>query len=229
MKYVVCRILHTAYDIRHTEDMKILVQSTEAIDHAIGILRRGGVIAHATETCYGLACDLQNPAAVERLFLVKERPFTQPVSALFSSVEEAQQFVVFSKKALEIAKKHLPGPLTIVLPLRKDAPLLIHVRPPSPSLTPIPNPTIGVRISSAPLAQTLALTFGSPIATTSANIHGEPNPYSVSDMESQFLSKKILPDLLIDSGALPVAPPSTVVEIVGEKMRVLRQGVLILE
>ena len=209
--------------------MEIFSESPDGIERAAEVLRAGGVVAHATETCYGLACDLQNPAAVERLFLVKERPFTQPVSALFSSVEEAQQFVVFSKKALEIAKKHLPGPLTIVLPLRKDSPLLIHVRPPSPSLTPIPHPTIGVRISSAPLAQTLALTFGSPIATTSANIHGEPNPDSGSDMESQFLSKKILPDLLIDSGALPVAPPSTVVEIVGEKMRILRQGALVIQ
>ncbi len=226
--------------------MEVLSASQSSIERAIRVLQQGGVVAHATETCYGLACDLRNPAAVERLFLVKERPFTQPVSALFSSIEEAQKFVLFSERALEIAKKHLPGPLTIVLPLRKDAPLLIHVRPPSPTYAPAgashfaseatrdrsggrPNPlTIGIRISSFPLAESLVQSFGGPIATTSANLHGQSNPYSVSDMESQFLGKNAVPDLLIDSGQLPPAPPSTVVEVLGDRLKVLRQGALVL-
>ncbi len=208
--------------------MEIFSESPDGIARAMEVLRAGGVVAHATETCYGLACDLRNPAAVERLFLVKERPFTQPVSALFSSIEEAQTFVVFSERALEIAKKHLPGPLTIVLPLQEDAPFLIHVCPPSQSPTLIHNTAIGIRISSSPLAQALVLAFGSPITTTSANIHGEPNPYSVYDITSQFLGKNAVPDLVIDSGPLPPAPPSTVVEVIGDRLKVLRQGALVL-
>ncbi len=206
--------------------MEIILEST-GINHAIDILRSGGVVAHATETCYGLACDLRNPKAVERLFLVKERPFTQPVSALFSSIEEAQKFVFFSEKALSLAKKYLPGPLTIILPVRKDAPFLLHVRPPEFSIFNFQF-SIGVRLSSSPLAHSLVQAFTSPIATTSANLHGKDNPYSVSDIESQFLGKSAMPDLVIDSGELPKAPPSTVVEVIGDQVRILRQGDLVL-
>ncbi len=202
--------------------MEIALASENSITRAIDVLHHGGVIAHATETCYGLACDLRDPKAVERLFLIKKRSFDQPVSAMFSSIEEAQKFVVFSKQALETAKKFLPGPLTIVLPMRSDAPFPIHVCPPSP--TPIPNPTIGIRISSSPFAQSLVFSFGSPIATTSANLHGKPNTYSVSDIESQFLGMETVPDLVLDSGVLSLAPPSTVAEIVGDRVKVLRQG-----
>lgn len=202
--------------------MEIIPAFPLGITRAIEVLRSGGVVAHATETCYGFACDLRNPDAAAKLFAVKKRPSDQPVSALFSSLEEARKFVVFSPKALELAEKYLPGPLTLVLPVREDAPFQIHVCP--STQPPIPNPTIGIRISSSPLAQNLAAAFGGPIATTSANLHGEPNPYSVSAIETQFLGIDPAPDLVIDSGTLPLSPPSTVVESIGESIRVLRQG-----
>ncbi|MSR67326.1 threonylcarbamoyl-AMP synthase [Candidatus Peribacteria bacterium] len=209
--------------------MDILLVSENAINRAIRVLHDGGVVAHATETCYGLTCDLKNPKAVEQLFRVKKRPVHQPVSVLFSSLKEAEQFVVFSKKAFELAKKHLPGPLTLVLPLRSDAPFSMYVCPPSLPVrqagqTPIPNPTIGIRISSSPLAEQLAASFGSPIATTSANLHGQPNTYSAQDIIGQYASEELQPDLLLDSGPIPIHPASTVVEVIGERVNVLRQG-----
>lgn len=200
-------------------------ESSESLAKAVAVLKGGGIVIHATETCYGITCDLTNLQAVERLFAVKQRPLQQPVSALFSSLEEARKYVVFSEKALSLAKKYLPGPLTIVLPTRENVPLPMYVchLPLPTSHFPLPT-SVGVRLSSHPFAQALAFAYGTPIATTSANLHGMPNTYSVQDIQSQWQESSQLPDLIIDSGVLPVTPPSTVVEVIGDSVRVLRQG-----
>lgn len=192
---------------------------------ALKILKTGGVIAHATETCYGLACDLTSPQAVEKLFAIKERPADQPVSALFSSVDEAKKYVKWNDEAEELARKHLPGPLTLILPLRNDAPDRIF---PCPlSIVHYPFASLGIRISSHPLAQSLVSTFGKPISTTSANVHGKPNPYSAEEIRSQFRNAKVQPDLILDSGVLPPVPPSTVINLTEEKRGdVLRKGMI---
>lgn len=198
-------------------------ESSAAIEQAVRILEKGGVLAHATETCYGFACDLTNLDAVKRLFALKGRPLDQPVSALFPNLASAEKYVVFSKKARDIAEAFLPGPLTIVLPRRTNAPKLFvtpHEKQES---------MIGLRISSHQFALSFAEKFGKPIATTSANLHGKPNPYSPKDISSQFRGRTLVPDLLIDGGTLPIAPPSTVVAITGEGLKTLRQGDLRLQ
>jgi L-threonylcarbamoyladenylate synthase len=181
-------------------NMRIL--SDENITEAIKIIRSGGVVAHATETCYGLACDFNNESAVKKVFELKNRPEGMPVSALFPSIESVKELVEWNEIADRLVKKYLPGPLTIVLPLKSS------------------EGTMGVRISSHPVAQKLAELAGVPISTTSANIHGAPNPYSVDDILNQGLK----PDLILDSGVLPVAEPSTVLSIENGEIRVLRQG-----
>ncbi len=125
--------------------MRILPASDDTLTEAVAILRGGGCIVHATETCYGIACDLANPQAVARLFAIKHRPSTQPVSALFPSVDEAQQWVEWTERADELAAQYLPGPLTLILPLRADAPTRLY---PVPDTEALPaHVTVGVRVS----------------------------------------------------------------------------------
>ena len=196
--------------------MQILPANDPAtIETALEILRAGGIVAHATETCYGLACDMRNEGAVKKLFLIKNRPENMPVSALFPSVEEAKKYVEWNEEAENLAREHLPGPLTLILNMRHDAPTLLY-----PIST---SPTLGLRISSHPLAQQLVTSFGFPISTTSANLHGQPNPYSTDDSIAQFQDRGAKPDLILDSGTLPQNPPSTVIDLTkgGE---VLRKG-----
>jgi L-threonylcarbamoyladenylate synthase len=201
--------------------MKILSSSASAIDKALAILKQGGVIAHATETCYGLACDLSNPEAVEKLFRIKKRSEDQPVSALFPSVEEAKKSVEWNDEAEKLAKEFLPGPLTLILPLRQDASFrLFPTAPNTYYLTPITS--LGVRISSHPLAQELVQRFGKPISTTSANIHGLPNTYSAEEITAQFQGQSAQPDLVIDSGELPKNKPSRIVDLSQEKKKIIR-------
>lgn len=208
--------------------MRTLPASAGSIVAAVAVLRAGGVVAHPTETCYGLACDLGNPAALKKLFDIKARPYEQPVSALFSSLHAAEAYLELSPRALQLAKKHLPGPLTIIVPMKKKTPTPIRVTAESLSdfrtSASSTSSSVGIRISSHPFAQSLAEAFGTPIATTSANLHGKPNPYACSDIQDQLRDHSPLPDLILDGGTLPEAPPSTVVAISGQDLRVLRQG-----
>lgn len=343
--------------------MEILPADDTGIAAALKILRAGGVIAHATETCYGLACDLRNPAAVEKLFAIKDRPRNQPVSALFASVDQAREYVVWNDRAEALAKE-LPGPVTLVLPMQRKVPTdlflcllppphpsgpppprgegeepdFLHKRPLGPTMkffarlmrrkptraeqllwgelrdhkldhqfrrqhplggyildfychqarlcvevdggihndkevqkrdaerdelcreegirvvrftneevlgnlpavlskisTTIRSPSplgggvrgggksVGVRVSSGALATALVTQFGSPLSTTSANVHGQTNPYSADDLVAQFSGREHRPDLILDSGVLPKNPPSRVLDLTKEEeTRVLR-------
>lgn len=202
--------------------MEIIPVSDNGLDPALDVLRRGGTVVHATETCYGLTADLTNAAAMRRLFDIKKRPHDMPVSALFVSMDEACAFVDASPRALKLAEKHFPGPLTLVLPKKKSAQhLWVTVTGEGA------DEWIGVRISSHPWAQELARSFGRPLVTTSANIHGEANPYDAVALAERYAMSSLSPDIIIDSGVLPEALPSTVVRVDGDTVTVLRQGALV--
>jgi L-threonylcarbamoyladenylate synthase len=143
---------------------------------------------------------------------------TQPVSALFPTVNAANAFVTWNVRAEELAVKHLPGPLTLILPLRDDAPATLLP-------TPDGGMTIGVRVSSHPVALSLAQSFGGPLSTTSANLHGQPNPYAIATMLAQFADGEA-PDLILDSGMLPQVPPSTVIDLTGGEGEIRRAGTI---
>ena len=200
--------------------MRVIPLSTTAIDEAASAILRGEIVVHPTETCYGLACDLSKPEVVSRLFLVKARPPAKPVSALFPTVEEAKRYVRWNDRAEALAAEHLPGPLTIILPFRDDAPQRI-----------LPTPggwtSVGVRVSSHPFAAALAAAVGRPIATTSANLHGQPVPYDPSVIVGSWGSATaavVAPDLFVDAGTLPRVAPSTVIDLTEGLPQVRREG-----
>jgi len=206
--------------------MHVLPWSEPSLTRAIDVLHQGGIVAHATETCYGFACDLGNPQAVEHLFTLKQRPAGQPVSALFSSLDQIRAFVHWTPEAEAQARDHLPGPLTLILHLRADAPRILHPRLTREQTADSRQQTVGVRLSSSPVAQKLVERFGSPLSTTSANLHGKPNPYSAQDIVAQFADQDAQPDLILDSGGLPNVPPSTVLDLTQKEPTVRRIGTL---
>ena len=202
--------------------MIVLSPTAINIAQAVSILRSGGIVAHATETCYGFACDLGNADAVAKLFRIKKRPETQPVSALFASLNQAKEYLLWNDRAEELAKE-LPGPLTLILPLRSDAPTSLF--PIAPYMradrTHVPI-TIGLRLSPNPIARALVEQFGRPISTTSANLHGLPSPYSAKEIVAQYENEDAKPDLILDSGILERRPPSKIVDLTAEDERILR-------
>ena len=185
----------------------------EKLFEAVKTLREGGVVAHATETCYGLAADIFQKSAIQKLYALKKMSLDKPVSILLRSLDEAQEYGEFSSAAVKLALRFWPGPLTIVVPRKPIVPNWINFG----------MGTIGIRVSSNAMTKKLLGAFGGPLTTTSANVTGMPQAYSVQD----FLDQKLLPDYILDSGMIGRTPPSTIVEVIGEYVKVLRQGAIL--
>lgn len=205
----------------------MFILSDDHIQEAVQIIKSGGIVAHATETCYGFACDLTNQQAVEKLFALKKREGNLPVIALVSSIDQAKEYVEWNEKAQELAEEHWPGPLTIVLQMKSQQVDKSARRQVLSSCRPVDlrPTTLALRISPHPVAQKLAELCDIPISSTSANLHGQPEPYDVEEIRKQFGPEEHQPDLVLDSGKLPQAQPSTVVVVKENgEIEVVREG-----
>jgi L-threonylcarbamoyladenylate synthase len=187
---------------------KIEVANKTSVEKAVMTLDEEGVVMHPTETCYGLAVDVFHEATLRKLYFMKDMKEDKPLSILVDSMEMAQDYAVFSKKALELAEKHWPGPLTIILPRTENLPDYFNKG----------HDTVGVRISSSAFCCEMVSKLGEPVTTTSANKSGEEPLYIPEVMGGV--------DLLVDGGVLTYQAPSTIVRVVGDKVEVLRQGEL---
>ncbi|MBI5755033.1 threonylcarbamoyl-AMP synthase [Candidatus Peregrinibacteria bacterium] len=181
---------------------------------AVSVLRKGGVIAHPTDTCYGFAVDIFNAKAIARLYRLKKMLVTKPVTIMAESFSEAQRYGEFSLVSKNLAKKYWPGALTLIVPRKKTLPAFLN-----------PNSdTIGIRVPDCPVSLALMVAFGGPLCTTSANITTLPSPYGVSDMLGQFRQERVQPDLILDAGTIPFQPPSTIVKVMEGGVKVMREG-----
>jgi L-threonylcarbamoyladenylate synthase len=183
-----------------------------SIQDAVMTLHKAGVVAHPTETCYGLAADIFQKSAVEKVYAMKQMPYSKPVSILVQNLEEAQRYGEFSPAAVKLALQHWPGPLTIIVPRSAMLPKWVN-----PGLD-----SVGFRVSSNKKTRELVEGFGGPVTTTSANLSGEPQAYKVADL------LHLEPDYVLDGGQIGQNPPSTIVKVDGEDVTIIRQGELFL-
>jgi L-threonylcarbamoyladenylate synthase len=195
-----------------TESSKAKETRAEAIAAAVATLKGGDVIAFPTETLYGLGADALNSAAVKKVFQLKGREFANPIPVLVAHREMLPSLVTSVPALAEkLISSFWPGPLTIILPARRDIP------PPLVSL----SGGIGVRISSQPLATELVKALGCPLTATSANPSGQPPARTVEEARNYFAGQI---DIFIDGGKLVSKTGSTVAEITGDTIKIIRAG-----
>lgn len=188
----------------------------EVATEAAAVLATGGVIVYPTETAYGLGADYFNEEAVQKIFLIKQREVDKPLPVIVSDWAAAEALVIFDDQMRQILAQHWPGPLTAVLPFR-----LFGQKKYFPE-------TLGLRISSHVFCQKLTLIFKQPIVSTSANISGSGALYSMEQIKEQFAGASVQPDLLINTGNLPLTPATTVITSVAGQIEVLRQGKIVI-
>lgn len=189
----------------------------EQIKKAIQILKQGGTVVYPTDTSYGLAVDATNLKAVKKLYRLKGRNFKKPIHVIIPrSHLHTVPYASINNAARKLIKKFWPGPLTIVLPLKAKGK--------SWQMLSAGTGTIGIRLPNHKIALDLVKKFGKPITTTSANISGGPDCYSIAEVEKQFAKSKIKPDFYLDGGRLPKRKPSTIVSLVGGYVKILREG-----
>ena len=186
----------------------------EVLARAAETLRRGGILAYPTETLYGLGVDPFNPEALDRLYDLKGRPASLPVSILVRDFEMLRTVVLeVPPGALRVMKAFLPGPLTVVLPAARRLPERLTAG----------SGRIGVRISSHPLAARLFQVYPFPITTTSANPTGRPGARDAREVQAYFPGGL---DCILDGGTVPGGIGSTVADLTGAAPVILREGAI---
>lgn len=185
----------------------------EAIAVAAAAIRAGGVVVFPTETFYGLAVDPTNAKALERLAAIKDRESQKPIPLIAADVQAAQRLGQVPPALAALCERFWPGPLTVALePSQACSPRLLGQ-----------GTTVGVRVSSNPVAQALATAVGGLITSTSANLAGRRPVARLSDLDPALAP---LVDVVVDGGTLTGGLASTVVCAQGDNVVVLRPGAI---
>lgn len=175
------------------------------------------MILYPTETVYGLGVNALQSEELEKLYELKGRDSARSVSWLVRNIEDIKRFAEVGEVAETIIHKFLPGPLTLVLPIREDVQKKYDLE----------MDTIGFRISSDVKAQELIENFmkehDAPLTSTSANVSGLPTLSNVPDILKQLGVKKKQIETIIDDGERD-GLPSTVIEVKNEKLIIHREG-----
>lgn len=180
------------------------------IQRSVESLRDGGVIVYPTDTVYGLGCDITSKHAVERIVRIKGRDPKKPMSFVCADLTHISRYARVSNVAYRILKRFLPGAYTFVLEASSEVPKMLLTK----------QKTVGIRVPDHPVCAALVRELGNPILSTSANPTGVEPLGDPSEIQGN-LGKHV--DLILDCGVLSRVP-STVVSLVGDQVKVLREG-----
>ncbi len=187
------------------------------IEQAADLLRQGLLVAFPTETVYGLGGDARNGHAVAAIYAAKGRPSFNPLIAHVASVDDAMRYVEWNDQAQQLAEAFWPGPLTMVLPLRKGHGVS--------SLVTAGLETLAVRVPAHPAARALLSAVDGPVAAPSANPSGRISPTTAAHVHAG-LGGRIA--AILDDGPCGVGLESTIVGLAGAPT-LLRPGGVALE
>lgn len=200
-----------ATDIISINQKKFKESELEPAGEAI---RAGRVVAFPTDTFYGLGADPFNLSAVERVYQIKGRPRSKPLLLLVGDEEQVKMVAGELPETFhELVEKFWPGPLTIVVRASHRLPLKVTGG----------TGNIGLRLPSSNLALALVRCAGVPVTATSANLSTLPSCTTASQVLGQIGGRI---DVLIDGGRIASDRPSTVVDLTGPSMRILREGMI---
>ena len=180
------------------------------IKQVIDVLDRGGVIAYPTDSGYALGCALGNKSAMERIIRIRQLKKHHHFTLMLKDLSHVGEYAKLNNSGFRLMKKILPGPYTFILEGAKDIPnrLLNGNRK-----------TIGIRVSSNAIVQAILEDIVEPIMSVSLIIKGYEF-YNCNDVKA-VLNGSI--DLVIDAGHCP-PEPTTVIDISGDEVLILREG-----
>jgi L-threonylcarbamoyladenylate synthase len=196
---------------------KRLVVDPEAPDEqlireAVARLAAGEIVAYPTDTLYGLAVDPRDARAVRRLYEAKGRPPALAIPLVAADLDQVLAHVGrLAPEARRLAERFWPGPLSLVIEARGRFAAGVLA----------PDGTVAVRVPAHAVARAIARTAGHPITATSANRSGAP-PAATPDAVAAALGDRV--GLIVDGGAAPGGPPSTMVRVVAGRVELVREG-----
>jgi L-threonylcarbamoyladenylate synthase len=196
--------------------MSIIMKESDkgSIENMIKILSLGGIVAFATDTIYGLACDASNDKAVNKLYKLKGRTRNKAIALFVENTSEAAKVVNFGLKSTIIARNFMPGPITLILE-EKNSGLLSKMLNED-------KLDIGIRIPDHNFSLNLLRDFSGFLAVTSANISNQSCATNIDEIKNYFKDEI---DLIIDGGNC-CKKSSTVLKIneSSGELKILREG-----
>ena len=198
------------------EEIKAKRPSVRILRKAARLIRKGAVIVCPTDSGYALAANALDTRAVVKVFNLKGRAYSNPIHVAVSSLEMAERYARINPEAEQLAHSFLPGALTMVLPKKEIVPSLLVAG----------RDTIGIRIPDNRVILDLASIADLPITATSANVSGQPTPYSVPEVLNLLGEAVEQVALILDQGSIASRGLSTIVDLTVSPPQLLRQGLV---
>ncbi|GLK44337.1 MULTISPECIES: L-threonylcarbamoyladenylate synthase [Novosphingobium] len=200
--------------MEHASQPEMLEAGPDGIEAAARLLREGRLVAVPTETVYGLSARADRDESVAAIYRAKGRPSFNPLIVHVEHLASAQMLAEFDERALALAEAFWPGALTMVLPLRKGAPIAAAVT--------AGLPTIALRCPAHPVMRAVIAATGLPIAAPSANRSGGVSPTEAGHVVASLGANV---DAVVDGGACEAGLESTIVALRdGGRWQILRPG-----
>ncbi len=176
------------------------------------ILEDGKIIGYPTDTVYGLGVNAFNSIAIRKIFTLKERDFSKPISLVISKEFNLKEIVAeIPSQALKLIKTFWPGPLTIIFKAGKKLPSILTGE----------KGSVGIRVPDNLITLKLLSLCKFPVTATSANPSGMPSADNAFQVNKYFPDKI---DLIIDGGKCNNPVPSTIVDFTEGKIKIVREG-----
>jgi L-threonylcarbamoyladenylate synthase len=179
----------------------------------VAAIKTGKIIICPTDTVYGLLCDATNKQAVEKIFKIKKRKKGKPLPIFVKDLKMAKRLAFINAKQEKILKEAWPGKVTVVL--KRNRKVKIYG---------VDRKTVALRIPNYKIVNFLLDNLRKPLSGTSANLSGSPASTKIKEVIKQFKDEKYQPDLVVDAGNLPKSLPSTIIDLTGREIKIIRKG-----
>jgi tRNA threonylcarbamoyl adenosine modification protein (Sua5/YciO/YrdC/YwlC family) len=180
------------------------------IRQAAQMVRRGGLIAYPTDSCYALGCDRGNAKGAERLRRIRGVEERHHLTLMCRDLSEIGKYAVIDDAQFKLMKRVTPGSYTFILRARREVPRRLTSKK-----------TIGVRVPGHAVAHALLAELDEPMLSATLLLPGDKVPLSDAQEIREKLEREL--DLVIDAGSCGVEP-STVIDLTADAPRVLREG-----
>jgi L-threonylcarbamoyladenylate synthase len=203
--------------LQENESLKSSTSHYISPEEAAITIRNGGVVAVPTETVYGLAADISNPAAIERIFAIKQRPANDPLIVhIYDEAQIVQLTTDWPQTATALARAFWPGPLTMILPKQAQVADTVTAG----------LPTVAIRMPAHPVMREICQLSQTPIAAPSANRFGCISP---TTPEHVVESLGDLPDGIVNGGPCKIGLESTIIAFGKQEIFLMRPGAITAE
>lgn len=185
---------------------------TRLIKRAVDIVRKGGVIAYPTDSCYAVGCHIGDKHAMERIRRIRGVDERHHFTLMCRDLSDIGNFAKVDNAQYRLLKAHTPGTFTFILDATRELPRrLAHPK----------RATVGVRVPEHPVTHALLTELNEPLLSSTMMLPGEIEPLNDAETIRKKLEHQL--DLILDGGACGVTP-TTVIDLSGDAPTLVRRG-----